>query len=272
MAHISYFRLTPPVSEKPNNGPSSEEIRANSRTQVHVCSACGENPAAEQLKNCAGCRVTLYCSKKCQVSDWPVHKLSCARTGSTDINLKLAKKLMANDDLMFYLMVYSVLALELLITPETALHTCLVVKIATKDADPLAALRATINQEERGPGTSIMLQIAAIEKKPLASHTSSAMRVSLAKMKGALVGTEADSWPVVMLVFTSDDTNCLGMPCPIGPEAMKQGRERNPFVIESALMGRRELPVDETNIIEMFNNKIYMDKENRYLLHTKSKK
>ncbi|KAF8189440.1 hypothetical protein K438DRAFT_1832591 [Mycena galopus ATCC 62051] len=243
MAHIQYFRLTPPIPQKEDKGPSAHEIRANARSQVQVCSACGESPAAEQLKNCAGCRVALYCSKKCQVSDWPGHKLSCAKgVSSTDINLKLAKKLMANDDLMFYLMVYSVLALELLTTPNNALHTCLVVKLTTKDADPLAA---------RGAGTPIMLQIAGIEKAPLGSHTTPAMRVSLEKMKASLAGTpELGSCPVVMLVFTSDDTNCLGC-----------RRERNPFVIESALMGKCELPVDEKNIIEMLNNKIYMDKQ-----------
>ncbi|KAF8189425.1 hypothetical protein K438DRAFT_1971550 [Mycena galopus ATCC 62051] len=59
---------------------------------------------------------------------------------------------------------------------------------------------------------------------------------------------------------------------PIVPEALVQGREQNPFIIESALMGKRELPVDEKNMIEMLNNKIYMDKENQYLLHTKLKK
>ncbi|KAJ6503897.1 hypothetical protein C8R45DRAFT_574107, partial [Mycena sanguinolenta] len=278
-AHGAYpvLQLTPQVPKKEDKGPSSHEIRANARAQLHVCSACGENPAEEQLKNCAGCRVTLYCSRKCQVSDCRIihsgpHTSYHALGGSSrDINLKLAKKLMANEELMFYLMVYSVIALELLTTPENALHTCLVVKITTKDADPLAVLRATINQEERGPGVPDMLQIAGIEKKPLASYTSSAMRVSLEKVKGTLTGTEFGSYPVVILVFTSDETNCLGMPCPIGPEAMKQDRERNPFVVQSAMLGRRELPVDEKNIIEMFNNNIYMDKENRHLLYTKSK-
>ncbi|KAF7350216.1 Zinc finger MYND domain-containing protein 10 [Mycena venus] len=274
MSHIQYFRLTPAVAEKEqkdDKGPSPNEIRANARIQVYVCSACGENPGSEPLKNCAGCRVALYCSKKCQVSNWPTHKQSCGGTASSDINLKLAKKLVANDELMFYLKVYSVLALDLLTAPETALDTCLVVKLTTKDADPLATVRAMINQEERGPGASIMLQIASIERKPIQSRTTPAMRASLDIAISALAGTEFSSWPVVMLVFTGDGTNCLGLPSPIDPEALKQGRERNPFVIQSAILGKRDVPVNEENIIEMFNNKIYMDKQNRYLLHTKSK-
>ncbi|KAJ7121405.1 hypothetical protein C8R44DRAFT_876812 [Mycena epipterygia] len=215
MSHISYVRLTHADAEKDrkDKGPSTEEVRANARAQVHVCSTCGENPGVAQLKNCAGCRTTRYCSKKCQVSDWPVHKQTCAGSASsTDINLKLAKKLMANDYLMFYIKVYAVLALELLTAPENALDTCLLVNITTRDADPLAAMRALINREERGPGISVMLQIASIEKKPLMLQTTPAMRSSLEKAKAGL-GTRAES----------------------------------------------------------FNNNIYMDKENRYLLHTKSK-
>jgi hypothetical protein len=164
--------------------------------------------------------------------------------------LKLAKKLMANDDLMFYIKVYAVLALELLTAPQNAVDTCLVVKITTRDADPLAAMRAMMNQEERGPGISIMLQIDGIEKKPLGSTTTPAMRMSLEKVKTSLAGTDLSSWPIVMLIFTGDGTNCLGLPCPIDPEALRQGRELNPFVIKSALMGVREIPVNEKNIIE----------------------
>ncbi|KAJ7751532.1 hypothetical protein DFH07DRAFT_1032418 [Mycena maculata] len=222
------------------------------------------------LKNCAWCRVTRYCSKKCQVSDWwafefvdipphvfyvsPGHSTSKPAPGggasSTNINLKLAKKLMANDDLMFYLKVYSVLALDLLTAPANAIDTCLVVNLTTRDADPLSVLRAMMNQEERGPGISVMLQIASIEKRPLASQTTPAMRASFEKARVALAGTELGAWPVVMLVFTGDGTNCLSFPIPIDPEALRQGRELNPFKIRSALMCVCEVPVNEKNIIE----------------------
>jgi hypothetical protein len=157
---------------------------------------------------------------------------------------------MANDYLMFYLKVYAVLALELLTTPINALDTCLVVTIVTKDADPLAALRAMMSQEEREPGAPVMLQIANIDKKPLLAHTTAAMRVSLEKVKAALADTVLSDSPIVMFVFTGDGTNCLGCPIPIDPEALKQGRELNPFTIKSAMMGERKIPVTEASIIE----------------------
>ncbi|KAJ7362291.1 hypothetical protein DFH08DRAFT_840644 [Mycena albidolilacea] len=268
-SHIQFFRLTPVITEKDKNkGPSPEEIRAN--IPPEICSGCGESySGAEKLKNCAGCRAARYCSRHCQVSDWPTHKPLCGGSvSSTDIHLKLAKKLMANVDLMFYLKVYTVLALDLLTTPENALNTCLIVKLITRDADHMAALRAMMNGEERGLGTPIMLQIASIEKKPLLSHTTAAMRTSIDKTRA---GIPSPDWPIVMILFTGDDVNCLATPCVIDPQALQQGRERNPFVIQSAMMGRQEIPVEEKTIIEQFNNKIYMDKQNRYLLHTKSK-
>ncbi|KAJ7895503.1 hypothetical protein B0H14DRAFT_619721 [Mycena olivaceomarginata] len=101
-SHIQFFRLTPVITEKEKNkGPSPEEIRAN--IPPEICSGCGESySGAEKLKNCAGCRAARYCSRHCQVSDWPTHKPLCGGSvSSTDIRLKLAKKLMANVDLMF---------------------------------------------------------------------------------------------------------------------------------------------------------------------------
>ncbi|KAJ7131600.1 hypothetical protein C8R43DRAFT_957092 [Mycena crocata] len=258
MSHIHYFRLTHPDAEKDrkDKGPSAEEVRTNAHSQVHVCSTCGEYPkGTEQLKNCAGVRphmfIYLVYDRPFLVLHYPLlleempslrlhfctsirptHKQTCAGSASsTDINLKLAKKLMANDYLMFYLKVYSVL--ELLTAPSNALETCLVVNLTTKDADPLAALQAMIGQQERGPGISMMLQIASIEKKPLALQTTPGMRVSLEKVKAVLADAGHGDWPVMMLVFTGDGTNCLGLPCPVDSEALRQGRELNPFVVKS---------------------------------------
>lgn len=43
-----------------------------------ICGApsCGKDNAS---KRCGNCRVTNYCSEKCQRSDWPQHKLSCKK-------------------------------------------------------------------------------------------------------------------------------------------------------------------------------------------------
>lgn len=38
-------------------------------------------PAKGKLKACSKCHRTLYCSRECQVADWPKHKLVCGKQG-----------------------------------------------------------------------------------------------------------------------------------------------------------------------------------------------
>ena len=41
-----------------------------------VSNLCGKST---KLK-CASCKLTYYCSKKCQILDWPKHKILCRKT------------------------------------------------------------------------------------------------------------------------------------------------------------------------------------------------
>ena len=42
--------------------------------QTNKCGHCG---ATENLMKCTKCAAAAYCSKECQVSDWPTHKFLC---------------------------------------------------------------------------------------------------------------------------------------------------------------------------------------------------
>lgn len=45
-----------------------------------LCSACGKKTSAENFSTiwkCSRCKLAYYCDKKCQMADWPVHKLHC---------------------------------------------------------------------------------------------------------------------------------------------------------------------------------------------------
>lgn len=42
----------------------------------HICSNCGIKSQYKHPR-CSGCRKAWYCSKKCQKSDWTVHKFQC---------------------------------------------------------------------------------------------------------------------------------------------------------------------------------------------------
>jgi len=64
-------------------------------TMFYACNGCGFGPltagadgangeAAERdLKFCGKCRDRSYCSRECQLRDWPRHKQDCRRRGMT---------------------------------------------------------------------------------------------------------------------------------------------------------------------------------------------
>jgi mitochondrial splicing suppressor protein 51 len=53
---------------------------AASSEAVRQCNTCHvlESETDQQLKHCAKCPTTLYCSRECQKADWKSHKLVCA--------------------------------------------------------------------------------------------------------------------------------------------------------------------------------------------------
>ncbi|KAJ7670492.1 hypothetical protein B0H14DRAFT_3071359 [Mycena olivaceomarginata] len=76
------------------------------------CCGCGqrEDTLDQPLRYCSKCQVASYCSKECQKSDWPEHKLICGAAGIP----KLIKSLMANPDLLVQLGGCFILAFDLI--------------------------------------------------------------------------------------------------------------------------------------------------------------
>ena len=50
---------------------SMSETDISSKNNCHACGVAKNN---KELKKCAGCAVTLYCSKECQKGAWAKHK------------------------------------------------------------------------------------------------------------------------------------------------------------------------------------------------------
>ena len=42
-----------------------------------VCARCLKRGSRTELHRCAGCKSFSYCTKDCQISDWPSHKQLC---------------------------------------------------------------------------------------------------------------------------------------------------------------------------------------------------
>jgi hypothetical protein len=51
---------------------------SSSSSNVPRCARCG-GPGKPTLHTCSACKVTKYCSRDCQKSDWKTHKLQCTR-------------------------------------------------------------------------------------------------------------------------------------------------------------------------------------------------
>ncbi|KAF9773382.1 hypothetical protein IL306_008821 [Fusarium sp. DS 682] len=51
-----------------------------------ACTTCNKEEPAVQLKRCAKCSATPYCSRECQKTDWKVHKKICGKQASPSAN------------------------------------------------------------------------------------------------------------------------------------------------------------------------------------------
>lgn len=70
---------------------------------TRVCNTCGimETPGLK-MKACAGCDMTMYCSRECQKLDWKSHKSECnyATKDTRLINSKIDKWLISMPDMI----------------------------------------------------------------------------------------------------------------------------------------------------------------------------
>lgn len=56
--------------------------------RMDYCGACNSVASKSgQLKLCSACGERLYCSSRCQSSDWKIHKKSCGKTDRIDLGL-----------------------------------------------------------------------------------------------------------------------------------------------------------------------------------------
>ncbi|KAF5602575.1 MYND domain protein [Fusarium subglutinans] len=54
-----------------------------------ACNTCNKEEPAVQLKRCAKCSTTQYCSRDCQKADWKAHKKICGKQADSVANANL---------------------------------------------------------------------------------------------------------------------------------------------------------------------------------------
>jgi len=53
--------------------------------RVRTCQCCGKaEKRVGKLKSCTRCKAAFYCSKECQVKDWPSHKKICKKAAAIE--------------------------------------------------------------------------------------------------------------------------------------------------------------------------------------------
>lgn len=63
-----------------SNNVKIKKIKGTNNYKVRMCRCCNKKETVQQrYKACSRCSISYYCSKECQLTDWPVHKLQCAQ-------------------------------------------------------------------------------------------------------------------------------------------------------------------------------------------------
>ena len=56
--------------------------------QMEACRVCSKMGAGQSIKNCGRCKTAFYCSRECQVKDWPLHKTDCRKFSKSERSLR----------------------------------------------------------------------------------------------------------------------------------------------------------------------------------------
>jgi len=67
--------------ETPCNCMHPKKAEAKGMDKTNVCNDCRNHFPKTSLSFCTGCQIAKYCSKACQVSDWPRHRALCKTQG-----------------------------------------------------------------------------------------------------------------------------------------------------------------------------------------------
>ena len=62
---------------------ATKKSEANNMVKMQERRGCGKDFSKTMMKKCGRCKYVVYCSKECNVNDWPPHKMFCKRATTT---------------------------------------------------------------------------------------------------------------------------------------------------------------------------------------------
>ena len=57
----------------------TKHVEAKGMEKTERCKRCHKEIPKKLMKKCDGCEKVVYCGEKCQIQDWPRHKITCER-------------------------------------------------------------------------------------------------------------------------------------------------------------------------------------------------
>ncbi|KAJ7244867.1 hypothetical protein C8J57DRAFT_1363178 [Mycena rebaudengoi] len=245
-----------------------KKIREVRSTFDTACTACLKHEGVE-LRQCARCKSTWYCSKECQKMHWPRHKKFCTPVEGSGI-LKLVQTFASNSVLMRHLQACLVLHFDLLRNPHLDKPFMARIDIGIEPADMPEFCRIYLNQ----PVDTVMGMVQINAFTPLTSTELA----NLTPMRHDMWRTARDQAneagnrrnPVGLLEFAKGfSEQTITIPVYVSSEALQLVRESSPWVMRSAITGAEtESPFNIETCMEFMNTHIRSDKKNKLLLRT----
>ncbi len=93
------------AASRQGRATKSNKYPSHPLTPIYYCDSpdCMTIMSVEEAKMCPVCKVYCYCSKKCQTTDWEMHKAMCGKTPDPEnqTKLKLYKEALTASNLLF---------------------------------------------------------------------------------------------------------------------------------------------------------------------------
>ncbi|KAG1725995.1 uncharacterized protein EDB91DRAFT_77823 [Suillus paluster] len=240
--------------------------RKEFRVQCTQCQAILEKP-----QTCKKCKSVWYCSKECQKTNWPTHKLTCQEVERSSGVLKIIQMFQANPLLMGYLEVGIIFECGLLDNPRMGLDVPFMarVHIAIEPSDILDFVGLYLNNNTVGEKLKGMVQVNAITPLhgPLPLVRLRKWRDFRAQCN---VSESSAKDPVGLIEFvgcTEGSDNSVISELYIAPIVLDMARKREPFVTVNTATGTQlKTPMSTTSCLQFINMHIREDKKNQLCL------